>query len=113
MGGGCGVESLAVDPAATNTLLAAVYCPGTSSSSATAIIRSTDSGASWTGVGPVVGSNEDQTPMLTADPANPSIWFATISATGGLAGVWKSTDSGATWTQKLQSVPDGEKDTWS
>jgi photosystem II stability/assembly factor-like uncharacterized protein len=113
MGGGCGVESLAVDPTATNILLAAVYCPGTSSASATAIIRSTDSGATWTPVGPVVGSHEDQTPMLTQDPADPSIWFASISATGGLGGVWKSIDSGATWTQKLPSVPDAEKDTWS
>ncbi|MGZ4440448.1 MAG: hypothetical protein ACXVZN_08800, partial [Gaiellaceae bacterium] len=113
MGGGCGVESLAVDPAATSILLAAVYCPGTSSSNVTAIIRSTDRGASWTAVGPVVGGNEDQAPMLTADPADPTVWFATISATGGLAGVWKSTDSGATWTQKLHSVPDGEAETWT
>ena len=113
MGGGCGVESLAVDPTATNILLAAVFCPGTSSSSATAIIRSTDSGASWTPVGPVVGGNEDQAPMLAPDPADPTVWFATISATGGLAGIWKSTDSGATWTQKLHSVPDGEADTWT
>jgi Divergent InlB B-repeat domain/PASTA domain len=113
MGGGCGVESLAVDPAATNIVLAAVFCPGTSSSSATALIRSTDGGATWTPVGPVVGSNEDQAPMLTRDPADPTVWFATISATGGLGGVWKSIDSGATWNLKQPSVPTAEKDTWT
>lgn len=115
MGGGCAVSSLTVDPADSTILLAAVYCPGTSNASATAIIRSTDSGTTWSPVGPAVGSNEDQAPFVAVDPSDHSgqTWYATVSATGGLGGVWKSTDGGTTWTQKLHSVPLGNYDTWS
>lgn len=113
MGGGCGVESLVVDPGDTSILLAAVFCPGTSSATATAIIRSTNSGATWTPVGPVVAGNADEPPMLTVDPQDPARWFATISATGGANGIWRSTDSGATWVQKFVAVPSEENTVWT
>lgn len=113
MGGGCAVESLVVDPDNSHLLLGAVFCPGTSNPNATALIRSTDSGQTWTAVGPVVGTNEDMTPMLTVDPNDGTTWYATISATGGLNGVWKSTDSGATWTQKLAVVPAEHNSDWT
>jgi hypothetical protein len=113
MGGGCGVESLVVDPANTSIVLAAVFCPGTTNATATAIIRSTDSGASWTGVGPAVGNNADETPMFTVDPNNAATWYATIAATGGGNGIWKSTDSGATWTQKKAVVPGAHTSDWT
>jgi photosystem II stability/assembly factor-like uncharacterized protein len=116
MGGGCGVSSLVVDPADTTILVAAVYCPGTTDSSTTALIRSTDGGASWTPVGPAVGGSEDDTPFVTLDRADSTgqTWYATLAATGGLGGIWKSTDAGATWTQVFNSIPDpSEYGTWS
>jgi hypothetical protein len=117
MGGGCGVQSLVVDPDDPTILLAAVFCPGTSNTSATPFIRSTDSGQTWTGVGPVVGANEDMAPMLTVDPNDGTTWYATIAATGGSGGgnngVWKSTDSGQTWTQKKAVVDSGHLTDWA
>jgi len=116
MGGGCAVSSLAVEPGATNILVAGVFCPGTTASCATAIIRSTDSGATWSvpsGLSCSQGSLEDEPPSVAFSPSHPSPWYATISATGGDAGVWRSTDSGASWAKKLNAVPPADWNSWS
>lgn len=83
--------ALASAPSDTRILYA-----GTSSG----VLRSTDSGATWTRTGDAIGN----VTRLAVDPADPNTLYVveTVSETRGR--VFKSTDAGATWTR--MALPD-------
>ncbi|MCX6097494.1 MAG: stalk domain-containing protein, partial [Caldiserica bacterium] len=73
--------NLVVDPCTPTTL----YAQTSDNHNDCCILRSTDSGATWTGVSDVQS--------LAIDPVTPTILYG-----GTYGGVIRSTDSGATWT---------------
>ena len=79
-------DSLAIDPATPGTLYA-----GTCLDASTNILRSTDSGATWTTRG--VGLPAHCVNAITIDPAAPDLIYA---GSGGL-GVYASPDAGLDW----------------
>lgn len=92
------VNAIVIDPAATDTLYAAVGRKWWSWSSATTqgVFKSTDGGQIWsdisTGITMYSSSSLD---ALAIDPSNPSILYCG----GYLTGFWKSIDKGSTWTR--------------
>jgi len=97
-----GVESIAADPVDANVVYMAI---GTYMGSNGQIIRSADSGNTWTryNIGVNMGGNADGRSLgerLMVDPNKTSIlYFGSRNA-----GLWKSTDSAATWA-KVASFP--------
>lgn len=62
------------------------------------LMRSTNSGASWTGISPPASVPTIDIP-ITLDPANPQTIYA------GYDAVWRSNNQGTTWTQLSPSLP--------
>ncbi len=91
------VDSLAVDPANTNILFAAIgdvpggiFFPG-------GIMKSTDGGNTWAPVGQAQFGDQPMSTVLI-DPDNTS---RIIAASGYYKGIFVSTDGGTTWTNTL------------
>jgi photosystem II stability/assembly factor-like uncharacterized protein len=105
----CGFTDLAVArPSASSP--AVLYLGGTRSSgsscldSHSALFRSSDGGASWTGAS--AGLPGEFVSAVTVDPQDSRVVYAGIggrTVPGVDLGVWKSTDSGATW--QLSGLP--------
>ena len=83
------VWSIAVSPAHPSVLLAATQGRG--------ILRSTDSGATWTSVIPSV----EKAWVVRFDPKQPGTAYAGTQT----AGIYRSIDDGKTWTAQLQGLP--------
>jgi hypothetical protein len=92
------VHDVAGSPTATGVVLAAVAPSGGSGGT---MVRSTDGGATWTGVPLGIGLN-DSTYEVTLDPAAPGTIWAGVADHGGYQShnVLHSTDSGATHFSK-------------
>lgn len=100
------VESIAIDPQDSSTLYAAMsgvlgFDPFGRRSGG--IFKSMDGGATWTTIGPQVGSSY-LFPSLTIDPHDPRTVYAGLSQGGfgaaspaGRTGILKSQDGGTTW----------------
>src|SRR6185295_3393452 len=90
------VQTIAIDPTATETLYAGTLTPNGVES--VGIFKSTDGGASWTAVNeglidPFTGISPLDVWSLAIDPRNPK----TILAGTRFSEIFKSTDGGLTW----------------
>jgi photosystem II stability/assembly factor-like uncharacterized protein len=85
------ITRMIVDPNNANAILVTTAPHSMITNKSTAILRSTDGGASWTKVKQIANAAFEQ---IVATPGNFNIQFASQKAVG----VWKSTDAGATWT---------------
>lgn len=83
------VTRIVVHPSNANVILATTVPSNLTQGKTSAIMRSTDGGASWTKVQETNGAFE----QIIATPGN----FATMYAAEKGVGVWKSTDAGMTW----------------
>lgn len=87
------VMSLAMDPAAPNTLYAATDGGG--------VFKSTDGAGTWSHAG--AGLSPRRAQAVVVDPQTPSTVYAAVS--GG--GVYKSVDAAATWQPANAGLPAG------
>jgi photosystem II stability/assembly factor-like uncharacterized protein len=83
------ITRLIVNPSDPNTLLASTVPHNMSQDNTSAIMRSTDGGASWTKVKEITGFFE----QIIATPGNFNVQYASQNSVG----LWKSTDGGVTW----------------
>ncbi len=66
------------------------------------VLRSTDSGVTWTRVSNSSLPTPGQTSQITVDPLDPNrVYLAQYAGGGFSSGVWLSTDGGVNWTRKL------------
>ncbi len=93
--GGAYIPAIAVDRSTAGNTFTSVVLAATSGG----LFRSTNSGQSWSRVlsGYATG--------VVQDPNTTSIWYAAITFTNGVRGIYKSGDNGATWGTASVGLP--------
>ena len=73
----------------------------------TALYKSTDGGNTWTKLRSGLPPGDLGRIGLSISPANTSVVYATIEATGTLSGIFRSNDRGATWERTSPTIAQG------
>jgi len=93
--GGAYIPAIVVDQASAGSAGTSVVIAATNSG----VWRSTDSGQSWTLVLPGYATG------LVQDPVSTNLWYAAITFTNGVRGIYKSGTNGLTWASATVGFP--------
>ena len=73
----------------------------------TAMYKSTDGGNTWARIRSGLPAGDMGRIGLAISPANTSVVYATVEATGVLSGIFRSSDRGATWERMSSTIAQG------
>ncbi len=108
-----GVTDVVIDPSNPDTMYAASwqrrrhFFTLINGGPETAIYKSTDGGNTWTKLRSGLPPGDLGRIGLSISPANTSVVYATVEATGNLSGIFRSNDRGATWEKTSSNIAQG------
>lgn len=108
-----GATDVVIDPANPDTMYAATwqrrrhFFTLVNGGPESAIYKSTDGGNTWTRLRGGLPAGDIGRIGLSISPANTSVVYATVEATGVLSGIFRSNDRGATWERMSPTIAQG------
>ena len=108
-----GVTDVVIDPANPDTMYAATwqrrrhFFTLVNGGPESAMYKSTDGGNTWAKLRGGLPPGDIGRIGLSISPANTSVVYATVEATGVLSGIFRSNDRGATWERMSPTIAQG------